>query len=153
MLLFNHRSLVFKNNLEYKIVLYNFIFFFKLYIGFNLYKKEENSFNYKSFFYFYVNFKIKIFYIGKSYKWIILKNFIKFIFNKSNKNIIFFNKNIKIKNCSKNIFLLKTYSLNNIIFFKKTISKIRKLNIFTGRGIGTNRSTIFRKKGKISAYN
>ena len=44
----------------------------------------------------------------------------------------------------------KNNSINNIV---RSLNDIRRLNIFTSRGIKISKQLFFKKKGKVSSYN
>lgn len=126
-----------KTNINKKIKIYfnnNFLFFkinpFKIYKFFNL------------------NLK----FIGKTYKWFLIKDVFFLKFNRKNKtNLFFLNKLrfIKKSKLKKKIFLL---TQNELYFFHKYIYFTRRYNIFTQRGLKLSKFKVFKKKGKISMY-
>lgn len=91
-------------------------------------------------------------FVGKTYRFFKKKNKMRFFFNRSHKTILYFKNFFKLKKKKKNKckFLFLFYI--DIGFLKKYLKKIRKLNLFTRRGIKFNRLPIFKKVGKISTY-
>lgn len=93
---------------------------------------------------YYIGVKIK--FAGKGYKIKKkTKNSILFLFNRSHITTLWY-KNIKIKKLKKyKLYLIYTNIYNNIT---NTLIKIRKINIFTKKGLRKSRQTLIKKKGE-----
>jgi len=76
---------------------------------------------------------------------------IKFFFGKSHMTSISFNKLIFRKLTKNKIFFI-TKKINYIEFVKSLINKIRKISIYTKRGLRLTRQKIYKKTGKKSSY-
>ena len=70
---------------------------------------------------------------------------------KSHLTIIKFNK-INIKKVGKYKFIIKNLNVIKIKQEIKKITKIKKINFFTLRGLRVSRQIVFKRKGKKSSY-
>lgn len=108
-------------------------------------------------FHFYIEslFFNKIKFKGKGFRVRFKKNIkiLKFTFGHSHINYIFVNKKtIAIKRLNKYKYTLKCRSLTRINLFLKKICNIKKINMYTKRGIRLGRQKIFKRRGKKSTY-
>lgn len=76
---------------------------------------------------------------------------IKFFFGKSHKTFIFL-KNINKKKINKYKFYIIGINKQKILKIVEKILKIKKINIYTLRGLRKNRQIIFKRKGKKGTY-
>lgn len=79
------------------------------------------------------------------------KKSIKFYFYYSHINVIMLRFS-KLKHKKKNRMIIKTWDKNNIGVTLRKILSIKKLNIFTKRGLRCSKQIIFKKTGKKSNY-
>lgn len=93
----------------------------------------------------------RFFFVGKSYKFYKKKSKIRYYFNRSHKTILYFFKLITILKKKKK-YKIFFFSSLDFFFYINYIKRIRKLNVFTRRGIKTSKLFLFKKKGKISSY-
>lgn len=130
-------------------VFYSKYFELKISLFFVLETYSKFMFLWYSVYYYYLR---KFSFVGKTYRFFKKKKKLRFIFNRAHKTIIYFKNFFKIKKKKKNKckFLFLYYA--DIGFFKKYLKIIRKLNVFTRRGIKINRMPLFKKVGKISTY-
>jgi len=102
-------------------------------------------------FYSFVVKRRRFSFVGKTYKFYKKKFKVRYSFNRAYKTSLFFIKLIKIfkkKKKYKIFFFFNT----DFFFYVQVLKKIRKLNVFTRRGIKTSKLFVFKKKGKVSAY-
>jgi ribosomal protein L6P/L9E len=104
-------------------------------------------FNFKRLWHIKIKFTGKGFKIKRKKK----KKSIKFYFYYSHVNVVIL-KNSKLKHRKKNRMVIKTWNKNNIGTTLKKILNIKKLNIFTKRGLRCSKQIIFKKTGKKSNY-
>lgn len=129
------------------------IFFSKFFIwyatiyGYKFFGKLINLY----FYFFYVFFK-KFSFVGKTYRFLKKKKKLRFIFNRAHRTIIYFNNFFKIRKKKKTKCKFWFFFFNDLGFFIGFLKKIRRVNIFTKRGIKINRLPFLKKKGKKSAY-
>lgn len=99
--------------------------------------------------YFFTKIKFK----GKGFRIRFFKKIklVKFFFGKSHKTFIFFKK-IRIKRINKYKFILKNINLNSLNLNSSKVVKIRKLNVYTLRGIRKSKQIVFKRKGKKGTY-
>lgn len=167
--LYSFDFLLIKKKNEKYIYIYNENLYFYIKNNFNLkIKKNTNSIIIK-------NFKIKkkiniekniienfikswsvfffqkIKFTGKGYKIKKKKKSIKFFFGKSHLTNIIFNKTI-FKKITKNKIFFLTKKKKYIEFVKSLITKIRRISIYTKRGLRLSRQKIYKKTGKKSSY-
>lgn len=77
--------------------------------------------------------------------------FIKFFFGKSHKTFVLF-KFIIMRRINKYKFILKSINKEKLFKDSKYQNKIKKLNVYTLRGLRLSRQTIFKRKGKKGTY-
>lgn len=99
--------------------------------------------------YFFEKIKFK----GKGFRIKFFKKIklVKFYFGKSHKTFLFFKK-IKIKKINKYKFILKSLNPSNLNSNSSKVLKIRKLNIYTLRGLRKSKQIVFKRKGKKGTY-
>lgn len=107
--------------------------------------------NLKTIFSFFFVKRRRFFFVGKTYKFYKKKSKIRYYFNRSHKTILYFFKLISILKKKKK-YKIFFFSSADFFFYINFIKRIRKLNIFTRRGIKTSKLFLFKKKGKISSY-
>lgn len=117
----------------FKLFLYNLMWFHKIY-KINIYTVRKFT------------------YTGKIFRLKFLKKKIKFFFNRRHRNFLYFRKNIFIKKLGKKLFRLIFIFKKDFFYFKGAYKMIRKLNIFTWRGITFSHTFLNKKQGKISSY-
>ena len=166
--LYNYNFILIKKNKNY-IYIYNNIFYFTIIThaltfieensnsviidNFDSKKKKElekkiiNNFIKNLNLYFFQKIKFN----GKGYKIKKKKKSIKFFFGKSHLTTIFFKK-INIRRLTKYKLFFYTKKYETIKFVFSLINKIRKINIYTKRGLRFSRQKIFKKTGKKSSY-
>lgn len=167
--LFNFNFLLINKKKNKKIYIYNNNLYFYINNNFNLkIKKNSNSIiinNFKTKERILIEKKLienfikswsafffqKIKFTGKGYKIKKKKKSIKFFFGKSHMTNIIFNKLI-FKKLTKNKILILTKKKKIIEFTRSLISKIRKISIYTKRGLRFSRQKIYKKTGKKSSY-
>lgn len=93
----------------------------------------------------------KIKFTGKGYKIKKKKKSIKFFFGRSHLTTIFFKK-INIKRLTKYKLFFFTKKYETVKFISSLIKKVRKINIYTKRGLRFSRQKIYKKTGKKSSY-
>lgn len=95
----------------------------------------------------------KIKFKGKGYKITFnkKKTNINFFFNKSHINILFLKK-IILKKIIKNKFILINKNKKKNKDLSKLILSIRKINLYTLRGLRNSKQIIYKRKGKKSSY-
>ncbi len=98
-----------------------------------------------------VYFFQKIKFTGKGYKIKKKKKSIKFFFGRSHLTTIFFKK-INIRRLTKYKLFFFTKKYETVKFINSLINKIRKINIYTKRGLRFSRQKIYKKTGKKSSY-
>ena len=118
-----------KNNIKISFILDNFL-------------KSWNTYIFKK-----IKFKGKGFRI-KSFKKIKLT---KFYFGRSHKTFVFLKKIKKIR-INKYKFMLLSINKKKITNLSKKITLIKKINIYTLRGLRLSKQTIFKRKGKKGTY-
>lgn len=99
---------------------------------------------------FYFN---KIKFKGKGFRIKFFKKIklIKFYFGKSHKTF-FFLKKIKKKRINKYKFILTSLNKNILINISRKIINIKKINLYTLRGLRNSRQIIYKRKGKKGTY-
>ena len=99
----------------------------------------------------YFFFKIK--FKGKGYRIRFYKKnkIVKFYFGKSHITFFFFKKLI-LKKISKYKFIIKSPNFFNLKNKALKIVKIKKINVYTLRGLRIARQNIFKRKGKKGSY-
>lgn len=140
----NNYNVFFFNN-KLKIFKINFFFnknFYKIY--WILFKNLIFSFNF--FFFKKIRFRGKGYYIFKNFR-----NSLIFHFGFSHK-LIQFLPSLFLKFLSKTTILVFGLNKFDLIFKSNKIKKIKKINIFTLKGIRFTKQIIYKKIGKISSY-
>ena len=94
------------------------------------------------------NFKVK--FSGKGYKLIKQSNCLNLYLNTSHKQWVFFFETISIK-LHKQKFLFLNKNFNKLLFILVDLIKTRPINIYTKRGLRSNKQRVLRKVGKRSA--
>jgi hypothetical protein len=120
----------------------------------SIFKKIVMDLNNSLNIYFFkkITFAGKGYKIKKIYKNIkyIYKNIVSFYFNKSHFNIVYFN-NILLKKLKKTKLIIYTTNLKHLYYLTNIILNIRKVNIFTLKGLRLSRQIIYKKIGKKSS--
>jgi ribosomal protein L6P/L9E len=166
--LYNYNLLLINKNNTY-IYIYNKIFYFTIITKFYVFveensnaiiienfdskkKKELEKKIIETFIKTWnVYFFQKIKFTGKGYKIKKKKKSIKFFFGRSHLTTIFFKK-ISIKRLTKYKLFFFTKKYETVKFINSLIKKIRKINIYTKRGLRFSRQKIYKKTGKKSSY-
>ncbi len=166
--LYNYNLIVINKNNIY-IYIYNKIFYFTIMTKFNIFieentnaiiienfdskkKKELEKKIIETFIKTWsVYFFQKIKFTGKGYKIKKKKKSIKFFFGRSHLTTIFFKK-INIRRLTKYKLFFFTKKYETVKFINSLIKKIRKINIYTKRGLRFSRQKIYKKTGKKSSY-
>ncbi len=166
--LYNYNLLLINKNNTY-IYIYNKIFYFTIITKFYVFveensnaiiienfdskkKKELEKKIIETFIKTWnVYFFQKIKFTGKGYKIKKKKKSIKFFFGRSHLTTIFFKK-ISIRRLTKYKLFFFTKKYETIKFINSLIKKIRKINIYTKRGLRFSRQKIYKKTGKKSSY-
>jgi ribosomal protein L6P/L9E len=136
--------------IHYDTTTQHIIFYYKdLNTYCNLISKLLNNFlfNFKRLWHVKIKFTGKGFKIKRKKK----KKSIKFYFYYSHVNVIMLRCS-KLRHRKKNRMIIKTWNKNNIGVTLRKILKIKKLNIFTKRGLRCSKQIIFKKTGKKSNY-
>ena len=166
--IYNYSVILIKKNKNY-IYIYNKIFYFTIVTKFNINVEENtNSIIIENFdsrkkkelekkiigtfiktwsIYFFQKIK----FTGKGYKIKKKKKSIKFFFGRSHLTTIFFKK-INIRRLTKYKLFFFTKKYETVKFINSLINKIRKINIYTKRGLRFSRQKIYKKTGKKSSY-
>lgn len=154
---FNYKYVIFKKQKNYLIV-----YFFKyitlkiciklLYDNNKFFKKNDNILLRKQIVSCVTVIYRTINFVGKTYKILNKKKIMNMKFNRSHITYIFFNQNFIKKKISKQKYKYKFFCTKNIKKLKNILNTVRKLNIFTLRGIKLSKSIKYKKKGKISTY-
>jgi len=168
---------IIKKNDNYFLLVFNKLIFVKYIISVNSSINIFSNFNYINiklkFFndYLYIQsivntinnnincyFSKKITFSGKGYKLkrfyktvkLLKHNFINFYFNTSHINIIYF-FNLLIKKLKKTKIIM--YSVNKNLLFDvvNLVLKIKRLNVFTQKGLRLSRQLVYKKIGKKSS--
>ena len=166
--IYNYSVILIKKNKNY-IYIYNKIFYFTIVTKFNINVEENtNSIIIENFDSkkkkelekkiigtfiktWSVYFFQKIKFTGKGYKIKKKKKSIKFFFGRSHLTTIFFKK-INIRRLTKYKLFFFTKKYETVKFINSLINKIRKINIYTKRGLRFSRQKIYKKTGKKSSY-
>lgn len=116
------------------------------------YEKFINKFYIKNIFIYYYTYKFnKIRYYGKTYRFLFYKKFIMFRVGRSHLTNVFFNKDsyflVKKK---KNLIYIKTKNKKCYEDLKYKINKIKKINMYTKRGVRLNKYKFNKRYGKVS---
>lgn len=166
--IYNYSVILIKKNKNY-IYIYNKIFYFTIVTKFNINIEENtNSIIIENFDSrkkkelekkiigtfiktWSVYFFQKIKFTGKGYKIKKKKKSIKFFFGRSHLTTIFFKK-INIRRLTKYKLFFFTKKYETVKFINSLINKIRKINIYTKRGLRFSRQKIYKKTGKKSSY-
>lgn len=166
--LYNYNLLLINKNNTY-IYIYNKIFYFTIITKFYVFveensnaiiienfdskkKKELEKKIVETFIKTWnVYFFQKIKFTGKGYKIKKKKKSIKFFFGRSHLTTIFFKK-ISIRRLTKYKLFFFTKKYETVKFINSLIKKIRKINIYTKRGLRFSRQKIYKKTGKKSSY-
>ena len=116
----------------------------------NIISNLSNSLN--IYFYKKITFSGKGYKIKKIYKNIknINKSIISFFFNKSHFNIVYFN-NVLVKKLKKTKLIISSVNIKHLYYLSNTILNIRKVNIFTLKGLRLSRQIVYKKVGKKSS--
>lgn len=114
--------------------------------------KLVNKFNLQMFLFDCIFFE-KIKFNGKGFKITFKKKtkLMRFMFGHSHIKLIFLKK-MKIRRINKYKYILKSKNKNKLKQTSLLISRVRKLNIFTKRGLRITRQFVFKRKGKKSTY-
>jgi len=124
------------------------------YNNLSIFKKIVMNLNNSLNIYFFkkITFAGKGYKIKKIYKNIqnIYKNIISFYFNKSHFNTVYFN-NVLIKKLKKTKLIISSINLKHLYYLTNIILNIRKVNIFTLKGLRLSRQIIYKKIGKKSS--
>lgn len=140
---------------KFNIVINNLVFyFFKFKFFFFKINFYSSFFFFNSLFPMFNSFSVKrrrFSFVGKTYKFYKKRNKIRYFFNRAYKTNLYFFKLMRIVKKKKK-YKIFFFSSIDFYFYIKYIKMIRKLNVFTRRGIKTSKLFVFKKKGKISAY-
>ena len=153
----NIKIIILKNKYLY---IYNNLFFFNLKLPkiyfYNKFlnilkisiKKKLKKNLITNFLFLWDNFIfMKFFFLGKGFKLKKIQKNLIFNFNHSHINLIINNITI-IKKIQKSTILIFSKHVNNLNYISKTILNIKKINVFTKRGLRKNKQIIFIKKNK-----
>ena len=153
----NIKTIILKNKYLY---IYNNIFFltFKLpnlyfynkflnVLKISIKKKLKKNFI-TNFLFLWNNFIfMKFYFLGKGFKLKKIEKNLIFNFNHSHINLIINNITI-IKKIQKSTILIFSKNVNNLKTISKIILNIKKINVFTKRGLRKNKQIIYIKKNK-----
>lgn len=145
--LFNHTIVSFNKN--YICYMFSNTFLFKVNIifllNFLLFTKQIFS--------IYFNIRRYFTFTGKIFRLRFFKNKIKFIFNRSHRTFMYFNKSyISITKLNKKKYKIIFSVYRDYSFFSSYLNRVRRLNIFTWRGIKYSNKFYNKKQGKLSSY-
>lgn len=168
---------IIKKNDNYFLLVFNKLIFVKYIISINSSINILSNFNYINiklkFFnnYLYAQsvintinnnincyFSKKIIFAGKGYKLkrfyktikLLKHNFINFYFNTSHINIIYF-FNLLVKKLKKTKIIMYSVNKNLLLGVVNLVLKIKKLNVFTQKGLRLSRQLVYKKIGKKSS--
>lgn len=97
--------------------------------------------------------RIKLHIKGKVFKWKKTSNVWNFSVHYSHISEIVWKKSLFFfKKRGKTEYILFFKNSKSLFFFKKIVDKVRKSDLFTGRGIRQEPRKFFKKQGKISTY-
>lgn len=104
---------------------------------------------------FYMFFVLKRYFSfsGKIFRLKVFKHNLKFLFNRSHRTFLYLSSNfIKLKKKLKKKIKLSFFLNTDIGLFYSILNFIRRLNIFTWRGLKFSKKHYNKKQGKISSY-